>query len=283
VAGAAAGLASAFNTPLGGIVYAIEELGAVHFHRIRTALLSAVIVAGLVSQWALGSYLYLGFPPLQNINFGYLPMALLIGAVAGAAGGLFGHLLYRLNGARARIKDLRWQISLTVACGVVIAVFIHLNRYAVGTGIEMTMGFLFHGERADIWTVLIRFFATIIAYLSGAAGGIFSPALAAGAAIGSYLGDLVGTHHRNLTILLGMIGFLTGVTRTPFTSFILVLEMTDHHSAIFPMMMSALVAQGVAHRIDPLGVYEHLKERWLMRPAGAATPSQAAAAGPSST
>jgi H+/Cl- antiporter ClcA len=105
----------------------------------------------------------------------------------------------------------------------------------------------------------------MMAYLTGAAGGIFSPALAIGAALGSFLSHLLHSDHGNLMVLLGMIGFLTGVTRTPFTAFILVLEMTDRHSAIFPMMLTAVVAQSAAHLVDRDGFYEHMKERWLVK------------------
>lgn len=263
VAGSAAGLASAFNTPLGGIVYAIEELGAVHFHRVRTALLSAVIVSGLVAQWLLGSYLYLGYPQLQTINFGFLPWALVTGIVSGGMGGLFGHILYRLAIARARLKDWRKQAAITVGCGLSIALLVQVSIHATGPGVETVSNLLFRDEHADLSLVFIRFSATIISYLSGAAGGIFSPALAVGATVGSFMVNIVPVEHPQLMILLGMIGFLTGVTRTPFTSFILVLEMTDRHVAIFPMMMTALISLWAARQIDRTGFYEHMKERWM--------------------
>jgi H+/Cl- antiporter ClcA len=71
------------------------------------------------------------------------------------------------------------------------------------------------------------------------------------------------TDHPNLMVLLGMIGFLTGVTRTPFTSFILVLEMTNRHLAIFPMMLAALSAQWIAQFVDNKSFYEHVKDSYL--------------------
>lgn len=258
-AGAAAGLASAFNTPLGGIVYAIEELGAQHFARVRTALLSAVIVAGVVAQIALGSYLYLGLPTLQNIGFGFLPWAIVTGVVTGLLGATFGHYLFRLARRRQNIP-VAWQAAVAVGCGLAVAALARTSEYATGPGLEMMTGLLFRGEVADWSTVVTRLASTSLSYLSGAAGGIFAPSLAIGASAGSLLTGLLGTAHPNLMVLLGMIGFLTGVVRTPFTSFILVVEMTDRHSAIFPMMITALVAQSVAHLVDPHGFYEHMKE-----------------------
>ncbi|MGE4132610.1 MAG: chloride channel protein [Bdellovibrionales bacterium] len=261
VAGAAAGLASAFNTPLGGIVYAIEELQIVNFLRVRMPLISAVIISGLVAQWVLGSYLYLGFPSLQNIGFPFLPWALVVGSISGTMGALFGRTLYGLCMLRLRLTTLTGQALLAAGCGIAMVGMFQVTELASGPGIEVISGLLFKEEPASVWVALVRFFGTIISYLSGAAGGIFSPSLAIGAAIGGLMADWVSTGHNHLVVLLGMIGFLTGVTRTPFTAFILVLEMTDRHSALFPMMMSALIALSAAHLVDRKSFYERMKDR----------------------
>ena len=139
-----------------------------------------------------------------------------------------------------------------------------LNHYSSGPGTSMINSFLFHGASPEPGLMALRFGGSIISYLSGAAGGIFSPSLAIGGTIGSYLSSFIGTDHGNLMVLLGMIGFLTGVTRTPFTSFILVLEMTDRHSAIFPMMIAALTAHWTSRLIDSHSFYEHVKQRYLV-------------------
>lgn len=265
VAGAAAGLASAFNTPLGGIVYAIEELGISHFHKVRSALISAVIITGLVSQWILGSYLYLGFPQIREIGYSFLPVAILTGVLCGLMGSIFGHILFLLMGARAKIKSQRVATLITISCGLLMAVFFIYSTKAAGSGEDLLANLLFHGEKSSLSLISFRFIGTIVSYMSGAAGGLFSPSLAVGATIGSWLSDLFNVPYSNLMVLLGMTGFLTGVTRTPFTAFILVLEMTDRHSAIFPMMLAALAAQWAAHITDSHSFYEHIKEKWMVK------------------
>jgi H+/Cl- antiporter ClcA len=100
---------------------------------------------------------------------------------------------------------------------------------------------------------------------AGGAGGVFAPALSSGAAIGGLFGSWFGEDRGelNMMILGGMCAFLTGVTRSPFTSAILVLEMTDRHSVIFQLMYASMIASVVAHTVDTKSYYERMKNRLL--------------------
>jgi H+/Cl- antiporter ClcA len=125
---------------------------------------------------------------------------------------------------------------------------------------------LFTNEKHISWhTMLLRMVGPIICFNTGAAGGIFAPALAAGASIGAFLSGLFqfADSNANILILSGMVGFLTGVTRTPFTSAILVLEMTDRHSVIFHLMLAALVSNIAALLVDKHSFYEQLKKGYM--------------------
>lgn len=263
ISGAAAGLAAAFNTPLGGIIYAIEELGATHFSKIRTILLAAIITSGLVSLWLNGNYLYLGFPTIYIEGISIIPMALLVGIISGLAGSSFSSLLFTLTKLRRRIKAPGKLALISIFCGLAMASLIYFDSRSSGSGLELLNEFLFHGKSADGLLVVSRFLGTMISYLAGSAGGIFSPSLTIGGSLGGYIAHLFGSPDQNILILLGMIGFLTGVTKTPFTSFILVVEMTNKHSAIFPMMVSALVALLASNIIHGHSFYERMKEVYL--------------------
>ena len=263
ISGASAGLAAAFNTPLGGIIYAIEELGATHFSKIRTILLAAIITSGLISLWLSGNYLYLGFPVVTIEGISIIPMAILVGVISGLAGSSFSSLLFTLSSLRRKIKDPKKLALITLFCGFAMATLIYVDSRSSGSGLDLLNEFLFHGKTADGYLVLSRFFGTMISYLSGSAGGIFSPALTIGGSLGGYIAKLFASPDQNIIILLGMIGFLTGVTKTPFTSFILVVEMTNKHSAIFPMMVTALVALLASNIIHGHSFYERVKELYL--------------------
>ena len=125
---------------------------------------------------------------------------------------------------------------------------------------------LFTSQKTVSWhTVVMRIVGPVIAFNTGAAGGIFAPSLAAGASTGAFIAGLFhfAGANANILILSGMVGFLTGVTRTPFTSAVLVLEMTDRHSVIFHLMLAALISNGAALIIDKHSLYDQLKKNYL--------------------
>ncbi len=265
--GAAAGLAAAFNTPLGGIVFAVEELTKTHISYFRTALFSAVIIAGLTAQSILGPYLYLGFPKVDHLSTYIFAGVLLVACFSGLAGAYFSKLILQLLKWKSTFKA-NYQIVLWItSCGLIIALIAYfLDPVILGSGKEVMNPLLFASNKQVEWYVpFLRMFGPIITFVAGGAGGIFAPSLSAGATIGAFVADYweMTASNANLLILAGMVGFLTGVTRTPFTAAILVLEMTDRHSVIFYLMLAAMIANLVALMIDKRSFYDHLKKQYL--------------------
>jgi H+/Cl- antiporter ClcA len=264
--GAAAGLAAAFNTPLGGVVFAMEELAKVHIRFFRTALFSAVIIAGLTAQGFLGSYLYLGYPDVGGLNI-YIFLSV---AVTAIIAGILGSLM-----CKAILKLMKWKRSFSngknilfvLIAGLFVACLaFYFNDEILGSGKDFMNRVLFTSGKSTSWhTVAMRTIGPVISFNTGAAGGVFAPSLAAGASVGAFISGLfhfVGAN-ANILILSGMVGFLTGVTRTPFTSAILVLEMTDRHGVIFHLMLAALLSNMAALLIDKHSFYEQLKKGYI--------------------
>lgn len=266
ITGGAAGIAAAFNTPLGGLVYAIEELTTTHFNKFKTSLISAVIISGLASQWITGSYLYLGFPKLLDTTLAIVPWTLLVGVLCGSAGSVFGKLLFKFSTKRRQLLKAKSFAIVAIGSGLVVATLtVFFDSRTSGSGKEVIAQLLFSETSNPDWKLMLaRFVSPLLTYLSGCAGGIFAPSLAAGGAIGAFLANVFSIGNSNLIILLGMIAFLTGVTHAPFTSFVLVLEMTDKHAAIFPMMLAALSASMISKVIDHQSFYEHIKGYYVM-------------------
>lgn len=265
IAGGAAGIAAAFNTPLGGIVFAIEELSHAHFQRFKTHLITAVIVSGLVAQWLLGPYLFFGYPKFLPVKAAIMPWAIFVGVLTGLGGAYFGRFIYSMVCFAARL-NYRQQGWLAAFVGLTLVVCgIYFGPDVLGGGMEMTSRLLFQEDKNLPWPVVIgRFIMPIFSTLAGCAGGVFAPSLAMGAAIGGKVAATIYPGQNvNLMVLLGMIGFLSGVMRTPFTAFVLVLEMTDRHSAIFPMMVTAVTANLVSNGVEPQALYERVRERLI--------------------
>lgn len=262
-AGAAAGLAAAFNTPLGGVVFVIEELTKTHLSYFKTALFTAVIIAGLTAQGILGPYLYLGFPSVTQISSSIIFPILFVGLVAGLLGAYMSKILLVLFRWKKTFKFRYQHLIYVFACGIITAsIAFFIDPQVLGSGKQIMLTTLFSADKYVHWyTAFFRVVGPIISFGTGASAGIFAPSLSAGASVGSFIAGLfnASNSNANLLILCGMVALLTGVTRTPFTSAILVLEMTDRNSVIFYLMIAGLIANLVAISVDKHSLYDHLK------------------------
>jgi H+/Cl- antiporter ClcA len=267
VTGAAAGLAAAFNTPLGGIVFAIEELTKTHFSYYKTAIFSSVIIAGLSAQALLGPYLYLGYPKLDGLS-GYIFFGVaLVAMISGLLGSGMSKLILFIFAWKAKFK-FKYHHVLFVTCCALIMVFLafFVSQDVLGSGKDIMQKTLFTSHKYVSWyTPLLRIGGPLVSFTTGAAGGIFAPALGAGASVGSLVASWfkVSDIDTNMLILAGMVGFLTGVTRSPFTSVILVLEMTDRHNVIFHLILAGMIASLISILIDKHSLYDHLKVQYI--------------------
>ncbi|MFL9481647.1 chloride channel protein [Chitinophagaceae bacterium LWZ2-11] len=266
VAGAASGLAAAFNTPLGGIVFAVEELSKSHISNYRTALFSGVIIAGLVAQTFLGPYLYLGYPDVSNLSPYVLLLVLLVAALGGILGSGMTKIILTIMRWRKKLKQNQ-QLLFLMGCAFGIAFLVYfVNADVMGSGKEIMMNLLFTNNKTPEAHVFpLRFIGPLLSFTTGGAGGVFAPGLTSGATLGALVGNWfhMSDSNINLLILAGMVAFLTGITRTPFTSAILVLEMTDRHGVIFHLMLAGLIAGLTSLIVDKKAFYDHLKHDFL--------------------
>jgi H+/Cl- antiporter ClcA len=265
--GAAAGLAAAFNTPLGGIVFAVEELTKTHMNYFKTALFSAVIIAGLTAQGFLGPYLYFGYPDVSNLSRFIFILVIGIAILTGLMGSILSKGMLKIFRWKKTFKSTRKHIIyLTVSAIVLTALAVFVNANTFGSGKDFITNILFSKQKYTIWDVaMLRILGPLLSFTSGAAGGVFAPALCAGAGLGSMVSGWfhLSSANTNLIVLSGMVGFLTGVTRTPFTSAILVLEMTDRHNVIFYLILAGMIASLAAYIIDRHSLYDHLRAEYL--------------------
>lgn len=263
ITGGAAGLAAAFNTPLGGIVFAIEELTKNHLKYLRTTVFSAVIIAGFTAQSILGPYLVFGFPKVEADGFRFFMILLLVTFICGIVGAYFGRIVFWVNMTKKKLKP-KQQLWIGFVAVMLFATVVFLtNADSVGAGNLLLDRLLFESDKQVAWyTVPARLFNGVISFTNGGAGGIFAPALSFGGSIGAYVGDFFTLRPRqiNMLVLIGMVAFLTAFTRSPFTCAVLVLEMTDRHSVIFYLLVAAWGANLIASMIEKRSFYEKTAE-----------------------
>ena len=265
--GAAAGLSAAFNTPLGGIVFAVEELSKTHINYFKTALFTAVIIAGLTAQTLAGSYLYLGYPKTADVALTVMFPVILVAGISGIFASQLSVVMLKISSWKKRLKTNKAHIIFLVISALIIASLAYfVNREILGSGKEIMERTLFTENKHEDWYVpFFRMIGPALSFTSGGAGGIFAPALSAGASIGSVISGWIHVtpNETNVVILAGMVAFLTGITRAPFTSAIIVLEMTDRHSLIFHLMLAGMVSSLISLMVSKNSLYDSLKNTYL--------------------
>ncbi len=256
VAGGAAGIAAAFNAPLAGIMFAIEELTRRMEARSSGLVIAAIVLAGLIGVSAFGNSAYFGVIRVPPLHASFIAPALLVVVCSGLLGGVFSRLLHAsLTGQGDRIS--RWRaahpVRFAAACGLGIALIGWVsNGSTFGSGYVATRNLLEGHADVPFLYVTLRLVATWLALWSGVPGGLFAPSLAIGAGIGADVGLFTGWDAQTPALIaLGMAGFLAAVTQAPLTSFIIVMEMVDGHAMVLSLMAgslgASLLARWLAH------------------------------------
>lgn len=269
LAGGAAGIAAAFNTPLAGIMFAIEELSKHHIFNANSSSLVTVIVSGLISLAMLGNYTYFGSSGANLAWDSSVWTVLICGMAGGLAGGVFSRMLIAVSfDTTSRLSGFigRRPLVFAALCGLGVAVLgMATDHLVFGTGYQPTRAMLEDSGSLPWYFGIAKMLATLLSSLSGIPGGVFAPSLAVGAGVGDNLAALlpatIAPH--SAIILLTMVAYLSGVTRAPVTAFIIMMEMTDSHHMLLPLMAASVVASAVSKLISPTPLYHALSLKFL--------------------
>ena len=268
-AGAAAGLAAGFNTPIAGVLFVIEELMRDASGLTLETAIAASFTGAVVSRLFDSSDLNLpqvAIDTVRRSNFalGEIPFYLLLGVLAGVLGGLFNRgVISGIKFNRRLPIPMPVKIGLAgLISGLIIACLPDFFRDNTGLREFVIAGDL--SWQLTAVAFVAHFFLTILAYSSGAPGGLFAPALVLGSALGFLVGtaevSLIGTESPYTFALAGMGAFFTSVVRVPVTAIVIVFEMTADFNLVLPLMISCAVAYLVAEGVSKGSIYEHLLE-----------------------
>lgn len=266
--GASAALAAAFNTPIAAVLFSLEEV----MGNLHAPLLGSVVLASatswMVLNLVLGDNALFSVPQYQLVHFSELALYAVLGLIGGLVSVLFVRTLLRI---RQYFLDLpvhtRWLHpvvgGLTVgALGFFVPEVLGVGYGRVGDALNGGMAL-----RAMALLVVLKLIATATCYGTGNAGGIFGPSLFIGAMLGGSVGsaanwllpDYTGTV--GAYALVGMGTTFAGIIRVPFTSVIMIFEVTRDYSIIVPLMVSNMVSYFISYRYQRKPIYEALAEQ----------------------
>jgi H+/Cl- antiporter ClcA len=273
LAGAAAGVAAAFNTPLAGIVFAIEEMSRSFEEHNSATILMTVIIAGITSLALLGNYSYFGHTS-ESMGFGKeWYVVIFCGIVGGLLGGAFSRALIEFNkGLAGRFGA--WirenPVAFAAVCGLLLAlVGLASGNNTYGSGYSEAKSLLDGNSTLPESYGLLKMTATAVSYISGIPGGIMAPTLSAGAGFGANIAPLFASVPVGATIILGMVAYFAGVTQAPITAFVIVMEMTDNHEMVLPLMAAAFIAKVCSRLVCPTPIFHTMALNFVARPAPA--------------
>lgn len=270
LAGGAAGVAAAFNTPLAGIVFAIEEMSRSFEEHNSSTILMTVIIAGITSLALLGNYAYFGRTS-ETLAFGSdWSVVILCGVIGGVMGGAFSRMLIEVNKGLAG-KMGGWMranpIRFAAVCGLLLALIgLASQGNTYGSGYNEAKSMIDGSTVLPESFGLLKVAATLISYVSGIPGGIMAPTLSAGAGLGYNIAHIFTSVPLGAAIILGMVSYFAGVTQSPITAFVIVMEMTANHEMILPLMAAAFIAKLCSRLICPTPLFHTMSKNFISAP-----------------
>jgi CIC family chloride channel protein len=277
-AGAGAGLAVAFNAPIAGAIFVLEELVRRFDTRIAIAALGTSATAILVARLFLGdapdfhvaitAYATMATGPLAFAPAAAWPLYVALGGLAGLLAALYNRALLGALSLTDRLD--RWPVELQAGViGAAVGIFAWFAPELVGGGDEITQRTLAGGATVTLIPLafLLRFGLGTVSYAAATPGGLFAPLLVLGAQIGLFCGALCRAAFPDLGIepeafaVVGMAAFFTGVVQAPVTGIVLVIEMTAGFTMFLPMLGACFAAMLVPNLVRSAPIYQSLRER----------------------
>lgn len=271
-AGAGAGIAAAFNAPLAGVVFVLEEVQRDFSPGVFTAAFIASATADTVTRLLTGQLPVFHVKVLPSPPLNVLPAFLVLGVIAGVLAVAFNRALLGSLNLFQRFRHLPAWIPGAVAGGVVGLVGWFAPE-ALGGG-HVIVEDVLSGHMALqnlVIFFLLRFGLTMVSYGCGAPGGIFAPLLVLGSQVGLAIGEITrwiaprSVEHPEAFAMVGMAAYFTGIVRAPLTGIVLIVEMTGNYALMLPLLIACLTAHAVADVLGDRPVYEALLERDLLR------------------
>ncbi len=267
--GAGAGLAAAFNTPIAGVVFVIEELDR-NFSSIALGpAIVGSVAAAFTCRMLYGDFFTFHFQSTCPVTVITLPLFVVLGVLCAIFGTYFQRsALFSIDVYRTKLKHIPSWAWGAVA-GLITGIVGLWIPQAMGGGHTALEGVLAGAYKWSFIPLifLAKYLLSVVAYGSGVPGGIFAPALILGALLGSMFGNLVNFLAPGLNVdpssfaFVGMGAFFTAMARAPITSIVMLFELTGNYELVLPLMFGCIIANVSAEKLKQGSVYENLLEK----------------------
>ena len=268
--GASAGLAAAFNAPLAGVMFALEEVHKNFSPLVLVTTLSAALSSDFIASSLLGVNPIFKLGIISELPLNLYFYIIILGIILGFLGVAFNKMLLKIQNLYASQAWLpkEMRIIIPILLSVILGI---LLPQVLGGGHELIKSLMDSNISLKILVIIvvIKFLFTMISYGSGAPGGIFLPLLAIGALIGNLYGIMLvhlihfDSIYVNNFIILAMAGYFTAIVRAPITGTILITEMTGSFTHLLPLAIVSIVAYIIADILKSKPIYESLLEKFL--------------------
>ncbi|WP_243105953.1 ClC family H(+)/Cl(-) exchange transporter [Clostridium fermenticellae] len=268
--GASAGLAAAFNAPLAGTIFALEEVHKNFSPLILISAFSAALSSDFITSEFFGFKPIFDFKNISPIPLRYYAFIFIFAIIIGIMGVVFNIALLKSQTLYSKLKWIPDEFNAVIPL-LISVIFAFWLPYVLGGGNKLIMQLTYiHFSIGFILLLLIvKFLFTMVCYGSGAPGGIFLPLLAIGAIIGCAYGNVItnmfgiNTMYINNFIILGMTGYFTAVVKSPITGIILITEMTGTFNNFLSLSIVAIIAYLTSDALGSDPIYESLLEKFL--------------------
>lgn len=270
--GASAGLAAAFNAPLSGVIFALEE---VHKNFSPLVLLSAM-AASLMSDFVSKNFLGLGpslkFTTISQVPLKYYWMLVILGIIVGVSGVIFSKGILKTQDIYDKFKKVPIEVKVLIPF-VFTGIAGFLCPLLLGGGHDLIMKLVTGGLTIKllIFLLLVKFIMVITTFGSGVPGGIFFPLLVLGALIGDIFGITI-CHLTNIPtmfimnfIILAMAGHFASIIKAPITGIVLIIEMTGSFDQLLSLAVVVLVSYIISDLLRSDPIYESLLDKLLKK------------------
>lgn len=271
-AGAGAGLAAAFNAPLAGVIFVLEEIQRDFHPIVFGATFLAAAIADIVVRLLSGGRPVFTVPDYPTPPLASLLIFALLGVFAGFLGVAYNRGLLKTMDLFSRLQG-PWRLGIVAIVGAIIGLASWFSPIVVGDGHSLAE-LVLAGEFVLVAIPLffaVRFLMSITSYATGTAGGIFAPLLALGALLGLATGQIAHLFlpavvpEPAVFAVVGMAAYFAAIVRAPLTGIALIVEMTGNYRQMLPLLVACFCAYAVAEALKDLPVYEALLERDLIR------------------